>query len=76
MQQPQRPVEPEINWNVSLERANIILSILAKQPFEVISPIMDDLRAQAQNQIQQLQQAGGMMAGMANGKSPEGPMAS
>jgi hypothetical protein len=75
--QPPRQADPEIHWTVSLERANMILTILAKQPFEVISPVMDDLRQQAQNQIQQLQQAGAMMSGV-NGKGADhdAPMAS
>jgi len=59
---------PDINWTVSLEKANMILSILAKQPFEVISPIMDDLRQQATNQLQMLQQGG---AAMSNGHMGE-----
>lgn len=69
-QQPARQQEPEITWTVPLERANMILSILAKQPFEIISPVMDDLRQQAQSQIQRLQQLG-MAGGPPNGQMGE-----
>jgi hypothetical protein len=65
-QQSQTP--PDITWVVSLEKANMILSFLAKQPFEVISPIMDDLRQQATNQLQLLQSGG---AAMSNGSMGE-----
>ena len=74
MMQPTKPIEPEIVWTVSLERANMILSILAKQSFEIISPIMDDLRSQATAQIQQLQQ-GAALPGMSrpNGEAASAP---
>lgn len=61
-QPSQSQTAPDITWVVSFEKANMILSFLAKQPFEVISPIMDDLRQQATNQLQMLQSSGGAMS--------------
>ena len=57
------PPVPEITWTVTIDRANVILSIIAKRPFEEIADIIMDLRTQAAPQIQKLQQALPMMTG-------------
>lgn len=48
--------QPEITWTVSMDKANMILSIIAKQPFEVVADLIVELRNQAQSQLQ-MQQA-------------------
>lgn len=53
--------EPEITWTLPLEKANVVLMLIGKQPFEQVADLIMDLRNQAQAQLQsfQQQQAGG-----------------
>jgi hypothetical protein len=51
-----RPNEPEITWTLSMDQANLMLSIAAKQPFEQVADLIVELRNQAQAQIQLFQQ--------------------
>ena len=51
-----RPNEPEITWTLGMEQANVVLSVLAQQPFERVADLIVELRNQAQAQIQLYQQ--------------------
>lgn len=53
------PTEPEITWTISLPKANLMLAIMAKQPFEQVADLIIELRNQAQAQIQLFQQQAG-----------------
>ena len=58
-----RPTEPEITWTLSMTQANVVLSIIGKQPFEQIADLIIELRNQAQQQLQAFQQQNPMMPG-------------
>lgn len=43
--------QKELTFTLSVEDANVILNALAKQPFEVVAPIIATLREQAAPQL-------------------------
>lgn len=47
-----RQQEPNINWTISIDKANLILSVLGRQPFDQIADLIVDLRGQAASQLQ------------------------
>jgi hypothetical protein len=46
------PRDPEINWSLSPEKANLVIAMLAKQPFENVADLITDLQTQARQQMQ------------------------
>jgi hypothetical protein len=54
------PQSPNITWELPIEQANVVLSILGKQPFETVADLIMELRNQAGRQLQALQQPGPM----------------
>jgi hypothetical protein len=44
-----------INWEVSIDQANMVLMILGKQPYETVNQLIDFLRDQAGRQIEAIQ---------------------
>jgi hypothetical protein len=41
----------KIKFELSVEQANIILAALSKQPYEVVLPVIEELKAQAASQL-------------------------
>lgn len=46
-----------LNFELTLEEANIILASLSKQPFETVAPVIQKIQAQAQPQLPALEAA-------------------
>ena len=67
-----RPTEPEITWTLSMTQANVVLSIIGKQPFEQIADLIIELRNQAQQQLQAYQQQNPQMPQMDANKPSNG----
>lgn len=49
--------EPEITWTVSIEKANMMLAIIGKQPYDQVTELIHELRQQAAVQLAQHQAA-------------------
>jgi hypothetical protein len=59
------PTQPDITWVLPLDRANLILTILADRKLSEVIDLFMDLQRQAQSQLQgQGQGQPGMMPGM------------
>ena len=57
--QPQQGQQARINLDLSIDELNVVIMGLIKLPFETSAPVIDIVRAQANQQVQQLQQQGG-----------------
>lgn len=58
--QPQQgQQQARINLDLSIDELNVVIMGLIKLPFETSAPVIDIVRAQANQQVQQLQQQGG-----------------
>lgn len=62
--------EQMITWIVPVEQANVILSIIAKQPYEMVAPLIDDLQTQARSQLPQQPNMPHQAMPGSNGKGP------
>jgi DNA helicase TIP49 (TBP-interacting protein) len=57
--QPQQGQQARINLDLSIDELNVVIMGLIKLPFETSAPVIDVVRAQANQQVQQLQQQAG-----------------
>ena len=49
------PTDPQITWTISLDQANLIMSIVSDQKFSLVADLIVTLRQQAATQLQQIQ---------------------
>jgi hypothetical protein len=61
-----------INWEVSIDQANVVLMILGKQPYEQVSDLIGFLRDQASRQVEAIQAQQRAAGARANGEAHPG----
>jgi hypothetical protein len=61
-----------INWEVSIDQANVVLMILGKQPYEQVNQLIEFLREQAGRQIEAIQAQQRVAGARANGEAHPG----
>ena len=44
--------QKKLSFELSIEHANVILAALSKQPYDVVSPVIEVLKTQASSQLQ------------------------
>lgn len=45
-------MNPELTFKLTVEESNIIMTCLAKQPYEAVAGVIDKMRAQAAPQLE------------------------
>lgn len=49
--------QPTLTLTLTLDQVNLCLAALAKQPFEMVEPVINEIKAQGTAQIQALEAA-------------------